>query len=93
MKFFRTEGVFVSVAVEGHQYVIRYSDFGQQSSKVVDDGECVITEDQQDVKRKSCLRATGIGSLEKAVFGRGDAAVGQCHISCRLGDQQRPGSR
>ena len=57
----RTEGVMVSVAVEGHHSVIRYSDFGQQSSKVVDDGECVITEDQQDVKRKSCLRATGIG--------------------------------
>ena len=60
----RTEGALVSVAVEGHHSVIRYSDFGQQSSEVVDDGECVITEDQHDVKRKSCLRATGIGSLE-----------------------------
>ena len=47
----RTEGVMVRAATEGHRSVIRYSDFGQQSSKVVDDGECVITEDQQDVKR------------------------------------------
>ena len=47
--------------------VIRYSDFGQHSSKVVDDGECVITEDQQAVNRMSCLRATGIASLESAI--------------------------
>ena len=61
------EGVMVRAEVEGRHSVIRYSDCGQQSSKVVDDGECVITEDQQDVKRASCLRATGIASLEKAI--------------------------
>ena len=61
------EGVMVRATTEGHHSVIRYSDFGQQSSKVVYDGECVITEDQQYVKRMSCLHATGIASLEKAV--------------------------
>ena len=93
VKVFRREGVMVRATTEGHHSVIRYSDFGQQSSKVVDDGECVITKDQQDLKADVVLACNWPCKLGEGDFGRGDVAIGQCHLGCRLGVQRRPGSR
>ena len=45
------EGVWVKIGAAGHHKFTRYSDTGVEQTKDIDDGQCIFTDEQQQLKR------------------------------------------